>query len=145
MSRQDEWTRESAVAALERLRAAAKAHRATPVVLVYTRQSVSDFDAVGRPRGPSLSQQLDAVLRRPELEGIAFEQFEDADRSGKETSRRLGYLALMDRLHRVRLRRQRSSVSTLSLIGRGGCTSTGSTTGRRSANDVASSRNRSAS
>lgn len=91
MSRQDEWTRESEAAALERLRATAGARRPTPVVLVYTRQSVGDFDAEGRPRGPSLSQQLDAVLRRSELEGVAFEHFEDADRSGKETSRRPGY------------------------------------------------------
>jgi DNA invertase Pin-like site-specific DNA recombinase len=98
MSRQDEWTRETEAAALERLRSAANAHRTTPVVLVYTRQSVSDFDADGRPRGPSLSQQLDAVLRRPELEGLAFEHFEDADRSGQETSRRPGYLALMERV-----------------------------------------------
>src|SRR5690349_8604197 len=98
MSRQDEWTRETEAAALERLRSAANAHRPAPVVLVYTRQSVSDFDADGRPRGPSLSQQLDAVLRRPELDGLAFEHFEDADRSGKETSRRPGYLALMERV-----------------------------------------------
>ncbi|HYU64336.1 MAG TPA: recombinase family protein [Verrucomicrobiae bacterium] len=70
-------------------------------MLVYTRQSVSDFDTDGRPRGPSLSQQLDAVLRRPELEGLAFEHFEDADRSGKETSRRPGYLALMERIRTV--------------------------------------------
>ena len=48
MSRQDEWTRETEAAALERLRAAAGAHRQTPVVIVYTRQSVSDFDAEGR-------------------------------------------------------------------------------------------------
>jgi hypothetical protein len=86
MSRQDEWTRETEAASLERLHSAADAHRPAPVVFVYTRQSVSDFDADGRPRGPSLSQQLDAVLRRPELEGLAFEHFEDADRSGKETS-----------------------------------------------------------
>ena len=98
MSRQDEWTRESEAAALERLRAAAGAHRQTPVVLVYTRQSVSDFDAEGRPRGPSLNQQLDAVLRRPELASLAFEHFEDADRSGKETSKRPGYLGLMERI-----------------------------------------------
>ena len=97
MSRQDEWTRETEAAALQRLRSAANAHRPALVVLVYTRQSVSDFDADGRPRGPSLSPQLDAVLRRPELEGLAFEHFEDADRSGKETSRRPGYLALMER------------------------------------------------
>ncbi len=104
MSRQGEWTRETEVAALERLRSAASAHRTTPVVLVYTRQSVSDFDADRRPRGPSLSQQLDAVLRRPELEGLAFEHFEDADRSGKETSRRPGYLALMERIRTTQAR-----------------------------------------
>ena len=98
MSRQDEWTRETESAAVERLRAAAGANRQTPVVLVYTRQSVSDFDAEGLPRGPSLNQQLDAVIRRPELEGLAFEHFEDADRSGKETSKRPGYLALMERI-----------------------------------------------
>jgi len=45
VSRQDEWTRETEAAAVARLRAAADAHRTTPVVLVYTRQSVSDFDA----------------------------------------------------------------------------------------------------
>jgi site-specific DNA recombinase len=70
----------------------------TLVLLVYTRQSVSDFDAEGRPRGPSLDQQLDAVLRRPELAGLTFEHFQDADRSGKETSKRPGYLALIERI-----------------------------------------------
>jgi DNA invertase Pin-like site-specific DNA recombinase len=45
-----------------------------------------------------LNQQLDAVTRRPELHGLAFEHFEDADRSGKETSKRPGYLALMERV-----------------------------------------------
>ena len=98
MSRQDEWTRESEAEALERLRAVAGVGRQSPIVLIYTRQSVSDFDADGRPRGPSLNQQLDAVTRRPELQSLAFEHFEDADRSGKETSRRPGYLALMQRV-----------------------------------------------
>ena len=98
MSRQEEWTRESEAEALERLRAAAGHGRATPVLLIYTRQSVSDFDAEGRPRGPSLDQQLDAVLQRPDLQGLAFEHFQDADRSGKETSKRPGYLALMERI-----------------------------------------------
>ncbi len=98
MNRQDEWTRESEADALDRLRAAAGAGRQSPIVLVYTRQSVSDFDADGRPRGPSLNQQLDTVTRRPELLGLAFEHFEDADRSGKETSKRPGYLALMERV-----------------------------------------------
>jgi len=98
VSRQDEWTRESEAEALERLRVAGGAGPQSPIVLIYTRQSVSDFDADGRPRGPSLNQQLDAVTRRPELHGLAFEHFEDADRSGKETSKRPGYLALMERV-----------------------------------------------
>ena len=98
MSRQDEWTRETEAEALEKLRAAATACRQSPVVLIYTRQSVSDFDADGRPRGPSLCQQLDTVTRRPELQGLAFEHFEDADRSGKETSKRPGYLTMMERI-----------------------------------------------
>lgn len=72
------------------------------MLLVYTRQSVSDFDAEGRPRGPALDQQLDAVLRRPELEGLAFEHFQDPDRSGKETSKRPGYLALTERIRNAR-------------------------------------------
>ena len=66
--------------------------------LIYTRQSVTAFDANGRARGPSLDQQLDAVKARPEFQGLTIEHFEDADRSGKETSRRPGYLALMERL-----------------------------------------------
>ena len=98
MNRQDEWTRESEAEALARLRAAAGAGLQSPIVLIYTRQSVSDFDADGRPRGPSLNQQLDTVIRRPELVGLAFEHFEDADRSGKETSKRPGYLGLMERV-----------------------------------------------
>ena len=98
VSRQEEWTRESEAEALERLQVAAGAGPKSPIVLVYTRQSVSDFDADGRPRGPSLNQQLDTVTRRPELQSLAFEHFEDADRSGKETSKRPGYLALMERV-----------------------------------------------
>ncbi len=73
MSRQDEWTRESEAQALERLPEAAAAGRTTPALLVYTRQSVSDFDPEGRPRGPSLDQQRDAVLRRPEQASLAFQ------------------------------------------------------------------------
>ena len=95
MSRQDEWTREGEAEALARLRAGGSQPQ---IVLVYTRQSVSDFDADGRPRGPSLNQQLDTVTRRTELQGLAFEHFQDADRSGKETSKRRGYLALMERV-----------------------------------------------
>jgi len=98
VTRQDEWTRESEAEALARLRVATGAGPQSPIVLIYTRQSVSDFDADGRPRGPSLNQQLDAVTRRPELHGLAFEHYEDADRSGKETSKRPGYLALMERV-----------------------------------------------
>lgn len=102
MSRQDEWTKGSEAQALNRLGEAAGAGRSRPVLLVYSRQSVSGFDAEGRPRGPSLDQQLDAVLHRPELEGLAFEHFRDADRSGKETSKRPGYLALIERIRNAR-------------------------------------------
>ncbi len=98
MSRLEEWTRETEAEALERLHAAAGPGRPRPALLIYTGQSVSDFDAEGRPRGPSLDQQLDSVLRRPELQGLAFEHFQDADRSGKETSRRPGYLSLIERI-----------------------------------------------
>ncbi|MGH2927518.1 MAG: recombinase family protein, partial [Solirubrobacteraceae bacterium] len=69
-----------------------------PLVLVYTRQSVSDFDARGIPRGPSLDQQLDSVSRLPDLQGLPTEHYQDADRSGKETSRRPGYRAMLDRI-----------------------------------------------
>jgi hypothetical protein len=101
MSRQDEWRRETEAAALERLRSAANAHRTTPVVLVYTRQSVSDFDADGA---------LPA-----------------------------------DQLHPVQARLRRSSVWRPSLTAPGDSSSTGSTTGRRSASGVRSSTSRSVS
>ena len=101
MSRQEEWTRESEAEALERLRVAPQPGAGTPILLIYTRQSVTDFDAQGRPRGPSLDQQLDAVTHRGELQELPFEHFQDADRSGKETSRRPGYLALMERIRSV--------------------------------------------
>ena len=71
------------------------------VALVYTRQSVSQFDAEGHAQGPSLDQQLDAVTSRPEFKGLAIEHFQDADRSGKETSKRPGYQALMTRIRSV--------------------------------------------
>ena len=100
MSQHGEWTRESEAAALEQLRAAASAHRQTPIALVYTRQSVSDFDAEGRARGPSLSQQLDTVIRRPELEGLAFELCEVA------------FVPRAGHRPRTELRLMRSSAST---------------------------------
>lgn len=50
MSRHDEWTRKSEAQALERLRQLARAGRSLTSPLIYTRQSVSDFDAEGRPR-----------------------------------------------------------------------------------------------
>ena len=90
MSRQEEWTRESEAEALDRLRVAPQPGAVAPILLIYSRQSVSDFDAEGRPRGPSLDQQLDAVTHRGELKSLAYEHFQDADRSGKETSRRPG-------------------------------------------------------
>ncbi len=93
MTRQEEWTRETEAEALAELR---RATGPEPVLLVYTRQSVSDFDDDGAPRGPSLDQQIDAVTHRPELHGLPFELFEEPDRSGKETSRRPKYLAMME-------------------------------------------------
>jgi DNA invertase Pin-like site-specific DNA recombinase len=94
----EQWTRESEAAALARLRSGTTGPGSKPIVLVYTRQSVSDFDEKGLPVGPSLDQQLHSVLRLGELQGLAFEHFQDADRSGKETSKRRGYLAMMERI-----------------------------------------------
>jgi DNA invertase Pin-like site-specific DNA recombinase len=68
------------------------------VVLVYRRQSASDFDKDGKPKGPSLDQQLDSVVKSPALQGMTFEPFTDANLSGKEISRRAGYNAMMTRL-----------------------------------------------
>jgi DNA invertase Pin-like site-specific DNA recombinase len=87
---------------------------------IYTRQSVSDFDKDGMLRGPSLNQQVDAVLARPELRGLPFEHFEDADRSGKETAGRPGYLAMMERVRA----RQRAQSERLASMKRIGCTAT---------------------
>src|SRR6266545_664952 len=98
MSRQHEWTRESEAAALAELRQAAESSGRKPVVLAYTRQSKSDFNKDGSLRGPSLRQQLDSVLNRPELHGLPVEHFEDADRSGKETENRPDFLRLTERL-----------------------------------------------
>jgi hypothetical protein len=43
-------------------------------------------------------ERLHSVTSRPELHGLPFEHFQDADRSGKETSRRPGYLRLIERV-----------------------------------------------
>src|SRR5215467_9899881 len=98
MNRQDEWTRESEAAALAALRRAAEGSGPKPVLLAYTRQSKSDFNKDGTLRGPSLRQQLDSVTNRPELRGLPVEHYEDADRSGKETSKRPDFLCLTERL-----------------------------------------------
>jgi DNA invertase Pin-like site-specific DNA recombinase len=98
MNRQYEWSRESEAAALAELHHAAEGSGRKPVVLAYTRQSKSDFNKDGTLRGPSLRQQLDSVTSRPELEGLPVEHFEDADRSGKETSKLPDYLRLMARI-----------------------------------------------
>src|SRR5256885_245639 len=98
MTRQHEWTRESEAAALAALRQAEAGAGPKPIILAYTRQSKSDFNKDGTLRGPSLRQQLDSVVNRPELRGLPVEHFEDADRSGKETSKRPGFLRLMERL-----------------------------------------------
>src|SRR2546429_1596707 len=99
MTRQHEWTRESEAAALAALRQAEAGAGPKPIILAYTRQSKSDFNKDGTLRGPSLRQQLDSVINRPELQGQPVEHFEDADRSGKETSNRPDFLRLMARLH----------------------------------------------
>ncbi len=99
MNRQDEWTRESEAAALAELRRAAEGSGPKPALLAYTRQSKSDFNKDGTLRGPSLRQQLDSVMNRPELVGLPIEHFEDADRSGKETSKRPDYRRMLERIH----------------------------------------------
>ncbi len=99
MKRQDEWTRESEAAALAALRRIAEGSGPKPALLAYTRQSKSDFNKDGTLRGPSLRQQLDSVMNRPELVGLPIEHYEDADRSGKETSKRPDYLRMIERIH----------------------------------------------
>src|SRR5205085_2631143 len=65
---------------------------------IYTRQSVSDFDASGHAKGPSLDQQYDSIIRQAAFQGMTVESFQDADRSGKEVSRRTGYQAMIRRI-----------------------------------------------
>ncbi|MGH7912409.1 MAG: hypothetical protein ACREQM_02390 [Candidatus Dormibacteraceae bacterium] len=120
MSTQQEWTRESERSALDALRRAGQMSGTRPLVLVYTRQSVSDFDARGIPRGPSLDQQLDSVSRLPDLQGLPTEHYQDADRSGKETSRRPGYRAMLDRIRAAKPGASAPSPSTTKT----GCTAT---------------------
>ncbi len=96
-----EWTPEAEAAALASLRAPRNHAGQQRVVLIYARQSVSDFDAEGRLRGPSLQQQVDAVSQRSEFAGLCVEVFQDADRSGKETSRRGEYLRMLERISRA--------------------------------------------
>ena len=57
------WTRETEATAVARLRSGSTAGP-IPVVLVYTRQSVSKFDEAGEVRGLSLGTQYDACIRR---------------------------------------------------------------------------------
>ncbi len=90
--RERQWSRESEQTALERL------FRDRPTLLVYTRQSRSDVDSEGRVIGISLDQQANAWRSRPELAYCPVEVFSDRDRSGKETSRRTGYQAMLERL-----------------------------------------------
>jgi site-specific DNA recombinase len=96
MTGQEEWTRQTLAAAVARLRG--EDGRPRPVVLVYTRQSKTDFDKDGKPKGPSLEQQLDSVLRLPDLQGLEFEHYQDADLSGKSTAKRKDYLRLVERI-----------------------------------------------
>ena len=96
--RQQDWTRESEAAALAALRRAAESPGAKPVNLGYARQSKSDFDKDGKLRGPSIEQQFDSVERLSDVQGLPAEKFHDADRSGKETSRRPDYQRLIARI-----------------------------------------------
>jgi site-specific DNA recombinase len=93
-----EWTPEAEAAALADLRVARNHAGQRRVVLIYARQSVSDFDTEGRLRGPSLQQQVSAVSHRAEFACLCVEVFQDADRSGKETSRRGDYLRMLERV-----------------------------------------------
>src|SRR2546430_1897865 len=62
------------------------------VALIYTRQSVSQFDADGHAQGPSLDQQqLDAVKSRPEFKGLTVEH---AAGSGSQVMAIIGWLVI---------------------------------------------------
>ncbi len=98
------WTPQSEQRALERLRSE------HPIVLIYARQSRSDFDDDGNPKGPSLEQQKEDCSRLPEIAGCPVEFFQDADRSARErrrledlhglplTAKRTGWNAMMARI-----------------------------------------------
>lgn len=87
------WTRQSEQLALERL------VTKKLVVLVYSRQSRTDVDAQGNEIGVSLKQQKAVARSRPEFAGCPIDdQYTDRDKSGKETSKRDGYNAMMERL-----------------------------------------------
>jgi DNA invertase Pin-like site-specific DNA recombinase len=92
MKRSTEWTQESEQAALARLQSA------HPLVLIYVRQSKSDFNSDGSIRGVSLDQQEVDARRIAAITGCPVEVFRDADRSGKESDRRPGYRAMMERI-----------------------------------------------
>jgi DNA invertase Pin-like site-specific DNA recombinase len=68
------------------------------VLLIYCRQSKTDLDQEGNVIGVSLHQQLDSIIRKPEFQGMTFERFTDANLSGKETTKRPGYNAVMNRV-----------------------------------------------
>src|SRR5438128_507064 len=90
------WTSDTERAALARLQ------REHPIVLIYARQSRSDFNPDGTPKGPSLEQQWADCERLPEVAGCPVERFRDANRSGKEATRRPGYIAMMERIDAAR-------------------------------------------
>lgn len=96
--RPDDWTRETEVAALAALRSAAAGDGPKPVILAYARQSKSDFDKDGNPKGPSIDQQFESIVSRPEFQGLSIERYYDADRTGGETSRRSDYQRLRQRI-----------------------------------------------
>ena len=95
-----EWTRDDELAALRALRRAAEGPEPRPVVLGYGRQSESEFDKDGNPKGPSLDQQRETTERRPEFAGLRVEWYSDADIGGgaKDLYRRGGYHELRERI-----------------------------------------------
>jgi DNA invertase Pin-like site-specific DNA recombinase len=95
-----DWTRDDETATLAALRRAAEGAGPRPTVLGYGRQSKSDFDKDGNPKGPSMDQQRDSIERRPEFAGLPIEWYCDADKGGGEADRqrRGDYQALRERI-----------------------------------------------
>jgi DNA invertase Pin-like site-specific DNA recombinase len=88
----NKWTSDTEQAAVARVKAGGV------TVLIYTRQSVSDFDDEGRVTGASLAVQERLTRERPEFAKCKTEVFVDADVSGEDIKRRPAYQQMMERL-----------------------------------------------